>query len=437
MRDRSPPSDEQLERIVLATALLVPGCVAELCALLTAEHFFCQAHRVIWDGIVSLHARAQHVDSHTLIGALDLAGKLALVGGTSRVLDLTDGIPDPKHAIENAQQLIKLAHARDLMTAGLEVHRSGLSPIEDIDGWIDSQHAKLAVTMQARASALAARELCTVSAEVLENLLNLRDSGEQPAVLSTGYAAIDNMSGGGMRAGELWIVGGRPGMAKSALALNVCLRSAAASLVLSLEMPSAQWAERSLACLSGLALSRIRSGKFLDVSIRELASAQQKLEAMSVLVLDALNLTVGQLTTIARTTRSRAGGLGIVVVDYLQLMRGANKRERREQEVAEISRGLKAMAMELGVTVIALSQLNRLSENRPDRRPQLGDLRESGAVEQDADVVLLLHRDESLKDTDRAGETEVIFAKQRNGETGKVRLNFVGDLVRLEGDGST
>jgi replicative DNA helicase len=435
MRSGTPPFDDERERSVLATALLAPRCVPVLCALLVPEHFYGEQRRIVWSAILDLHVHGEPVDTATVIGALQLSGELGKVGGHSVVLDLADGLPEPDYAVQGAQRLIQLAHARELMDAGLEVYRSGMRDIDDLDLWSDQQHAKLCAVMQSRVSALVPASLPIISGNVLERALAMRDSGQLPPVLSTGYPAVDRMSGGGMRPGEVWIIGGRPGTSKSALALNICLHSSAPSLVLSLEMPKEQWAERALACMSAVPLTAVRNAKFSEQQFLQLASAQGKLEMLSISVLDKLDVSVGQLATLARTRLKPDAGLGLVVIDYLQLLHGTNKRERREQEVAAISRSLKALAMDLQVTVLALSQLNRLSENRPDKRPQLDDLRESGAVEQDADVVILLHRDESKKDTEQGGETELIFAKQRNGETGKVRLEFIGDFVRFDESG--
>lgn len=434
MTAEQPIHDGELEKRVLATFLLVDENRDSLASMLEPHHFYAPRHGVVWRILLDLHRRNEAIDTATLVGVLQRAGQLAGAGGVEFVLSLSDSLPESASAVRHAMTLRQLATLRALTATCHAVCAEAREPGTDIGTKLEDLRSRLftAIEQQTPVDSMVALDQATAKALTLA--MAARDKGVRTCGQSTGFAPLDRVVAG-MRGGELFILAARPAMGKSALALNMALAVAASGtpvLFVSLEMSTQQVAERAIASLSSVPNSLIRSAGFTDEHLKLLCAAQARLEGLPFYIDDAAALTLNDLRAKARRVRRKYGRLGLIVVDYLTLMRSSSRRAVREQEVAEMSRDLKTLALQMDTPVLALAQLNRQPEARIDKRPMLSDLRESGAIEQDADCVIFLYRDEvyNAASVDR-GVAELIVAKQRNGPTGTVRLSYANEYLRF------
>ncbi len=403
---------------------------------LSVEDFYSEANSKIFEAMTELSRRGQPVDQVTLREALVHSGKLASVGGDEYLLSLSNTIPSVSNIQAHARIIREKSVIRALILACHEVVSRGYGDYGAIDEFLDQSESSIFAVGRERARN-PYEHVKDVVMRTFQEIHETANRGEAITGLPTGYKQLDKMTAG-MHPGDLIIVAGRPGMGKTSFALNVahhaCEKSRSPVAVFSLEMPKGQLVRRLLGSEARVDGNRIRTGQLQKDDWPKLADAAGTLSEMPIWIDDTPAITMLELRAKARRLKSEVG-LSLIVVDYLQLMRSGSRNDSREQEISEISRSLKALAKELEMPVIALSQLNRAVESRglKDKRPQLSDLRESGAIEQDADTIWFIYRDEVYnQDSDDRGIAEIIIGKQRAGPTGTCRVRFFNEYTRFD-----
>ena len=434
-RGRMPPQDVDAERSVLGAMLIEEDAVAETVALIRPDDFYRPAHARIFEAILSLYERSEPVDEVTLGAQLKTMGQLEAVGGSAYVASLTESVPTAANVGYYAKIVRNRALTRRLITAATAIAGSGYEGQSEIDVLLDQAESKIFEITSSREqrSFVPIKEIVKDAFKLIESAY---DRKETVTGLTTGYTDLDEKTSG-LQSGDLIIVAGRPSMGKTAFALGVAQNSAILTktpcAVFSLEMSKEQLVMRMLCSEARIDSQRMRRGMLKDNEWHKLAEAAGRLTEAPVYIDDTGSISILEMRAKARRLEAEKG-LGLIVVDYLQLMRGRSSNENsREREISEISRGLKALAKELSVPVMALSQLNRSLEQRQDKRPVLSDLRESGAIEQDADVICFVYRDEYYNpESEDRGVAEIIIGKQRNGPTDTVKLKFTREHTRFD-----
>ena len=403
---------------------------------LSVEDFYSEANAKIFEAMTELSRRGQPVDQVTLREVLVHSGKLGSVGGDEYLLSLSNTIPSVSNIQAHARIIREKSVIRALILACHEVVSRGYGDYGPIDEYLDQSESSIFAVGRERARN-PYEHVKDVVMRTFQEIHETANRGEAITGLPTGYKQLDKMTAG-MHPGDLIIVAGRPGMGKTSFALNVahhaCERSKSPVAVFSLEMPKGQLVRRLLGSEARVDGNRIRTGQLQKDDWPKLADAAGTLSEMPIWIDDTPAISMLELRAKARRLKSEVG-LSLIVVDYLQLMRSGSRNDSREQEISEISRSLKALAKELEMPVIALSQLNRGVESRgvKDKRPQLSDLRESGAIEQDADTIWFIYRDEVYnQDSDDRGIAEIIIGKQRSGPTGTCRVRFFNEYTRFD-----
>ncbi len=432
--ERTPPQDLDAEQSVLGGVLLSKDAVADVVEVLRGSDFYRPAHQLVFDAVLDLYSKGEPVDPVTVAAELTRTNQLARIGGAPYLHTLVASVPTAANAGFYAQIVAEKAILRRLVEAGTRIVQMGFGGGEgNVDQVVDRAQAEVFQVTERRAGEDVVRleELLNPTLEEIEAIEG-RDG--QMAGVPTGFADFDRLTNG-LHPGQLVVVAARPGLGKSTLALDFCraasVRHGQASVVFSLEMSKSEITMRLLSAEARVHLQHMRAGRMTEDDWGRLARRMGEVANAPLFVDDSPHLTMMEIRAKARRLKQRHD-LKLVVIDYLQLMSSPRKVESRQQEVSEISRSLKLLAKELQVPVVALSQLNRSSEQRADKRPQLSDLRESGAIEQDADVVILLHRDDAYeKDSTRAGEADLIVAKHRNGPTDTVTVAFQGHYSRF------
>jgi replicative DNA helicase len=436
---RVPPHSIEAEQSVLGGLLLDNNAWDKIGDVVSEVDFYRDEHRRIFRAIQRLMEKSRPADVVTVSEALDAAGDKD-VGGLAYLSELAANVPGASNIRRYAEIVRERAILRQLVTAGDEIADSALNPMgRETKTLLDQAEARVFAIaesgMKHQAGFVHINPLLT---EVVERIQELHDRDNPTDItgVPTGYTDLDQKTSG-LQGGDLIIVAGRPSMGKTALALNVAEHVAVNSGlpvgVFSMEMGGSQLAMRMLSSIGRLDSSRVRTGRLNDEEWGRLAFALGKLHEAPIYIDETGGINPIDLRARARRLHRQCGKLGLIVIDYLQLMVGVRQTDNRANEVSEISRSLKALAKELEVPVIALSQLSRKVEERQDKRPMMSDLRESGAIEQDADVILMMYREEYYKpDTQEKGVAEVIIGKQRNGPTGTVRLAFLGEYTRFE-----
>jgi len=432
-----PPNDLEAERAVLGSILLDNVALANVEGTLAASDFYHPAHGVIYEAIVSIAGRREPVDVVTLAAELRSRERLNTVGGAQYLGELTDTIPTVAHAESHARIVADLAGVRRMIEVAHEIIGRGYGERGNAESFLDYAASKVFEVAQKRAKSTLI-PLDQVILEAFERLEHSLNHGARTSGTETGFRDLDNLTAG-MHGGQLIIIAARPAMGKTSLVLNLATNAVVSTmkpvLVFSLEMPRVELANRLMCAEARVDQSRLRSNLLTQDEVTALTSAANKLHSLPMYIDDSGDLTLLELRSKARRIKNERD-MSLIIIDYLQLMKASrDKMESREREISEISRGLKSLAKELDVPIIALSQLNRACETRPgkDKRPMLADLRESGAIEQDADVVMFIYRDEVYnRDTEDKGIAELIIAKQRNGPTDTVRLRFIRELTKFE-----
>jgi replicative DNA helicase len=432
---RLAPQNLEAERSVLGGILLTNEAIYDVQEGVKAEDFYREPHRKIYLAMQDLVMRNEPIDVITLGDELRKKGELEEVGGITYLSSLDSAVPATANLSRYAKIVRDKALARRLVEAAHTIAREGYEQLGDVDDLLDSAEQKIFDVTEKKASA-AFTPLSVSVKRVFSNLEQLYERQTDITGVPTGFVHLDKMTAGFQR-GDLIIVAGRPSMGKTSVVMNmaghIAIEAKLPVAVFSLEMSADSLTTRLFASESRVEGQRLRTGKLLDSDWPKLARAADRLFRAPMFIDDSAGLTAMDMRAKCRRLKAKHNELGLVVIDYLQLMKGRAGIDNREQEISEISRGLKALARELDVPVIALSQLNRSLERREDKRPQLSDLRESGAIEQDADVICFIYRDEVYnKESADKGIAEIIIGKQRNGPTGIVRVAFLKDYTRFE-----
>ncbi len=430
---RIPPHNLEAESSLIGAVLLSRDALTQAIELVGAEDFYKPSHGHIFSACVELWRRGEPVDAITVADELKRMGLLDVVGGSSVLLEVQAGTPAIASAPRYAKLVSEYALMRRLIGCGQEIAEMAYEPTSQVDDVLDRAETMVFEVANRKVgdSVASIRTLIGDSLDVLERLF---ERGEAITGVPTGYRDLDEQLAGLQKA-NLVVVGARPSMGKTSFALGLAANAAAAHqipvLLFSLEMSRIEITNRLLCSFGQVDATHMRNGRLQERDWLRINQAVARLGDAPLYVDDSPNLTVMDIRAKARRLASRQP-LGLVVVDYLQLMTGRNQAENRQVEVSEISRGLKILARELEVPVVALSQLSRNLEMRADKRPVLADLRESGSIEQDADVVLFIYRDEVYNQaSEDRGTAEIIVAKHRNGPTGVTRLAFIEKYARF------
>jgi replicative DNA helicase len=435
---REPPHSIEAEQAVLGGLMLDRVAWDAVGDVVIADHFYRPDHKLIFESIASLSGEAQPCDPVTVSEHLQRLGKLADVGGLAYLGSLTRDTPGAANARAYAEIVKERAMLRELVSAGSEIASSVWNeegqPARELVENAEKRIFAIAEGSARGKGYVSARQALPALIDVIDDLYN---NPNKPRGLPTGFIDFDSKTGG-LRGGDLLVVAGRPSMGKTTLAINIAEHAAlkdgvrASVAIFSLEMPAEQLLTRMLSSVGSVHLGNIRSGKLSEDDWPRITGATKQLEDAKIFIDDTPALTPTELRARARRIK-REHGLDLIVVDYLQLMQVPGTKENRATEISEISRGLKALAKEINCPVVALSQLNRGVEQRENKRPVMSDLRESGAIEQDADMILLIYREEVYnKETPKKGVAEIDLAKHRNGETGTIQLTFMGKYSRFE-----
>ncbi len=438
--DRPLPHDLAAERAVLAAVLLDNDALAEVEGLLTPDDFYEPKHATVWSSFVKLRGRGERIDVITVSHALREDNRINTVGGPQFLGDITDDIPTIAHVASHANIVADLAMVRRVMEASIANVMEGHAGASEPAAFVDKAQRRVTdATTRARRSAFATLSDSVVRA--FERIEQSLASGQRTLGVPTGFHDLDKLMGG-LAGGQFVIIAARPAMGKTSFALNIAT-NVALSLgrpvaFFSLEMPTVELVNRALCSEARVDLLKLRTSTLCQFELDRLTKAANDIHGLPIFIADDGLLTPAMVRAGLRELSARHGKPALVVIDYLQLMRLTHERmpsSEREKEVSEITRTLKGVAKEFDVPIVALSQLNRNLETRPgkNRRPILADLRESGAIEQDADVVMFVYRDEVYnRDSEDKGVAEIILAKQRNGPTDTVRLRFTGSCTLFE-----
>jgi replicative DNA helicase len=421
--DRTPPQDIVAEQCVLGAMLLSKDAIADVVEVLRPGDFYRPAHQTVYDIVLDLYGRGEPADPVTVAAELTRSGALAKVGGAPYLHTLIASVPTAANAAYYADIVRERAILRRLVEAGTKVVQLGYGAAAGMGGDVDevvdrAQQAVYEVTERRTSEDYFRLE--DVLQQAFDEIEAMGSRGSELYGVSTGFRELDELTNG-LHAGQLIVVAGRPAMGKSTIGMDF-LRAASikhqmTSVLFSLEMGRSEITMRMLSAEAQIWLSNLRTGKMTDADWNRLARRMGEIAQAPLFIDDSPNMSMMEIRAKARRLKQRHD-LRLIVVDYLQLMTSPKRVENRQQEVAEMSRSLKLLAKELEVPVVAISQLNRGAEQRQDKRPQMSDLRESGAIEQDADMVILLHREDAYeKESPRAGEADLIVAKHRNGPT--------------------
>jgi replicative DNA helicase len=425
---QAPPHNREAEEAAIGAVLIHPDAYHDLAIFLQSDDFYIHRHRFIWEAFVRLNDRSIPVDFLTVGEELDRAGKLAEIGGSAYLTALINATPTSLHAEAYGRIVEQAAIRRRMLTAANQVARLAYQEETNLEQVMD----------ESQSAVFAAGERLAVQsmrpfAQVLDNLyetVTKRATQTEPAGIFSGFDELDHLLQG-FQPSDLVIVAGRPGMGKTSLLLSMVKHATQQDhkqvAVFSLEMADEQIAQRLVAQETGIDTQRLRSGRLTNAEWPQLVQAVETMGELTLFLDDTPAITPMQLRQKSRRLHA-AHGLDLIVVDYLQLMSGGGKFENRVQEVSFISRQLKTLAKELNIPVLAAAQLSRAVEQRADKHPVLSDLRESGSIEMDADVVLFLYRSEEPQ---FANQVDVIIAKHRNGPTGTVSLDFHPQATRF------
>ncbi|ACQ82413.1 replicative DNA helicase [Beutenbergia cavernae DSM 12333] len=432
--DRTPPQDVAAEQSALGGMLLSKDAIADVVEVLRAQDFYRPAHEMVYEAILDLYGRGQPTDAITVSDELTKRGLLARVGGSAYLHTLISAVPTAANAGYYARIVRERSVLRKLVEAGTRIVQLGYATDGgDVDELVNTAQAEIYAVTERRTSEdyRPLRDIINGTMDEIEHAVNR--SGGLVGV-PTGFAELDRLTNG-LHPGQMIVVAARPAMGKSTLSLDIAraasVKHGMASAIFSLEMSSNEIVMRLLAAEAGVPLQKLRKGPMEDRDWTRLASTMSAVSDAPLFIDDSPNMSLMEIRAKARRLKQRHG-LRLVIIDYLQLMSSGKRVESRQQEVSEFSRALKLLAKELEVPVIAVSQLNRGAEQRTDKRPQMSDLRESGSIEQDADMVILLHRDDAYeKESPRAGEADVIVAKHRNGPTDTIVVAFQGHYARF------
>lgn len=408
-----------------------------VCEAVSEDDFYRPEHRLIFSAFRALTDASEPVDVVTLIGYLTKSNEIDEVGGTAYLLDITESTPSVSNIISYARIVKEFSSLRNIALAGSKIYQSatekdGLN-VSELISQAEQLVTELSDANDIKGGFRDAGEILSVTVDKIDELFN---SGNSLSGIGSGIDDLDKMTNG-LQKKDLIILAGRPSMGKTSLAMNIVehisMNNSLPALVFSLEMPAEQLMMRSISSVGRVDQNILRNGKLENEHWSKVMCAVKALKDSKLKIDDTSGLSPSDVRSRARKMAREHGGVGLIMIDYLQLMRIPNFKENRTLEISEISRSLKAIAKEFDCPVIALSQLNRSLENRTDKRPINSDLRESGAIEQDADVIMFVYRDEVYhEDSPHKGIAEIIIGKQRNGPIGTCRAAFLGQYTRFE-----
>ncbi|MGW1373321.1 replicative DNA helicase [Streptomyces sp. NPDC002446] len=433
--ERVPPQDLDAEQSVLGGMLLSKDAIADVVEVLKGEDFYRPAHELVFQAILDLYAKGEPADPITIAAELTKRGEIGRVGGASYLHTLVQSVPTAANAEYYAEIVHERAVLRRLVEAGTRITQMGYAADGDVDEIVNKAQAEIYAVTEQRTS-----EDYLPLGDIMEGALDeieaIGSRQGQMTGVPTGFTDLDSLTNG-LHPGQMIVIAARPAMGKSTLALDFAracsIKSNLPSVIFSLEMGRNEIAMRLLSAEARVALHHMRSGSMTDEDWTRLARRMPDVSAAPLYIDDSPNLSMMEIRAKCRRLKQR-NELKLVVIDYLQLMQsgGSKRAESRQQEVSDMSRNLKLLAKELELPVIALSQLNRGPEQRTDKKPMVSDLRESGSIEQDADMVILLHREDAYeKESPRAGEADLIVAKHRNGPTATITVAFQGHYSRF------
>ncbi len=427
---RRMPYSLEAEQSLLGSVMIDPSCMDDIAGLMTAEDFYMPEHGEIYRAMQSMYTASKNIDVVTLIEQLVQSGTYDEAGGRDYLKLVADAVPTAANAKDYAKIVRDKAMLRQLIEAGEDIAEAAYAGDDTTESLVEYAEGKIFRIAESREnkSFVHIREALLM---VHERLTKLSQNPDELRGTPTGFTALDNVIVG-MGNSDLVLVGARPGMGKTSFTMNIAtaaaLKTGKKVCVFSLEMSAEQLANRMLSSEAQIDSYKMRSGALNAEDWSAIAHASSRLAETDILIDDTPGISV----TAMKSKLRRVKNLGLVVIDYLQLMQGDRRNDNRVQEVADISRGLKLLAKELNVPVICCAQLSRGPENRPDKRPMLSDLRDSGAIEQDADIVMFLYRDEYYKDeTADQSVAEVIVAKNRHGSLEKVKLGWIGRYTKF------
>lgn len=434
---KMPPNSIEAEQSLLGGLMLDNAAWDKVADLIVASDFYRKDHRLIFAGIAELAETSNPCDVVTLSEFLDNRDELEASGGLEYLAMLSNETPGAANVRAYARILRERSTLRSLISAGNQISGSafatdGRSASDLVD---EAERLVFEIAEKGSRGQVGFRHLKSILPDAVDRIDLLHQSGGDITGISTGFTEFDKLTAG-LQAGELVVIAGRPSMGKSTLAVNIAENAAIGAKVptaiFSMEMPSQQLAFRMISSLGRVDQTHLRTGNFPDEDWSRINTAVQLMSDAPIFIDDSASLSPTEIRARARRLK-REHGLGLIVVDYLQLMQVHGSTENRATEISEISRSLKALAKELELPIIALSQLNRSVEQRTDKRPIMSDLRESGAIEQDADLIVFIYREEVYnQDTPRKGIADISIAKQRNGPIGDFPLTFVGRFTKFE-----
>lgn len=432
--DRKPPQNIEAEQAVLGAMMIKKEAITEVQEILHPDDFYREAHSVIYQTMLDLFNNEEAVDIVTMTEALRKSGKLEKVGGLSFITTLANLVPTAANVIHHAKIVREKSELRHLIDAATQIAGAAYEDNDTVENIMDSAEKQI-LAVANRQGGSTFEPLKDILIRTFEHINVLYESQGGITGLSTGFKDLDALTTG-LQPSDLILVAARPSMGKTAFTLNIAAHvglSGHSVAFFSLEMSKEQLMQRMLCSEGGLDSQRLRTGQLDDEEWSRLVETADRLNKAPIYIDDTAGITVMELRSKARRLKAEHG-LDLVVIDYLQLMQGRSSRnsDNRQQEISEISRSLKALARELGVPVIALSQLSRSVESRQVKRPMLSDLRESGSLEQDADIVMFLYREDYYdKDTENKNITEVIIAKHRNGPIDTIKLFFQKECTKF------
>jgi replicative DNA helicase len=426
-----PPQNLDAEESVLGAMMLSPSAIAAVSEVLAADgrEYYRESHAKVYRAALALYAKGEPVDAITLVDELDERGELEDVGGKVRIHELAALVPASANAGHYAQIVKEAATLRGLIRVGGEIARLGWERPGETPELVDRAEQILFDLSQEKATSEFSH-IETLLKESFERITQLYESGADVTGIPSGFRDLDRITSG-FQEGNLVVIAARPSMGKSALGLgvaaNLAVRRNVPVALFTLEMSKSEVTQRFMCSEAKVESQRLRTGKLSADDWPRLTAACDKLAKAPMYVDDTGSITMMEIRSKARRLKGRHPDLGLIIVDYLQLMTSGTTVENRVQEVSQISRSLKVLARDLDVPIVALSQLSRAVEQRHDKRPILSDLRESGSIEQDADIVMFIYRDEyyNAEESDQQGLAEVIVAKHRNGPTDTVKLSFL------------
>jgi replicative DNA helicase len=432
--ERTPPQDVGAEQSVLGGMLLSKDAIADVVELLRPGDFYRPAHQIVFEAVLDLYARGEPADPITVAATLTRSGTLAQSGGVPYLHTLVESVPTAANAEFYARIVRERAILRRLVEAGTRIVQLGYGRDPgDVDDIVDRAQAAIFEVTERRAGD-DYLPLSAIMPDTLDEIEAIANHDGRLVGVPTGFADLDALMNG-LHAGQLIVLAARPALGKSTLGLDISRAAAIkhdlTTVVFSLEMSRTEITMRLLSAEARVPLHHIRTGRMSDDDWARLARRMGEVAEAPLYIDDSPHLSMMEIRAKARRLKQRQD-LKLMIVDYLQLMSSPRRVENRQQEVSEISRALKLLAKELDIPIVAISQLNRGPEQRTDKKPLLSDLRESGSIEQDADVVILLHREDAYeRESPRAGEADLIVAKHRNGPTSTITVAFQGHYSRF------